>query len=303
MQICTYWCVYVCAWKTDATIFIQNTKPNAKRMKKKSSQSHSQNNTRTGIKCRTMKIVYTLAHLYIFYNLRVCWHLVWTFISPTMNEPSSITWIRYVAHTTRLERKFSAFFCKSSHRSPIVACQMHAEYHTIYLVSHVIYIDSRLPHCVSWDEWSLFIIFVWRWNDVAFYCRWCSRVKHLYALQIMHTFDGLVACVFNAFGTGVSSLLNTQNAHSIFCVFRQIKIEEKLLRVSDAPRPFFYFYFYRYTIIIAFLWSLYMFVFLWICSLVCFLCDPSQASKQSELKKKKINVFSLEIIDMHTEWK
>lgn len=118
--------------------------------------------------------------------------------------------------------------------------------------------------------------------------KWCGFLLPMVFLRtafvpyIMHTFDGLVACVFNAFGTGVSSLLNTQNAHSIFCVFRQIKIEEKLLRVSAAPRPFLYFYFYRYTIIIAFLWSLYMFVFLWICSLVCFLCDPSQASKQSE---------------------
>lgn len=183
------------------------------------------------------------------------------FYRPQWNEPSSITWIRYVAHTTRFKRKFSAFFCKSSQRPAIVPCQMHAEYHTICLVSHIIYIDSRLPHCVSlgMDGHSL----LYSSEDEMM---WLFIADGVLAWSIckeytMHTFDGLVACVFNAFGTGVSSLLNTQNAHSIFCVFRQIKIEEKLLRVSDAPRPFLYFYFYRYTIIIAFLWSLYMFVF------------------------------------------
>lgn len=179
MQMCTYWCVYVRAWKTDATIFIQNTKPNAKRIKKKTSQSHSQSNTRTGIKCRTMKIVYTLAHLYIFYNLRVCWHLVWTF-SIAHNERTIFYHLNAICslhHTA--EAQIFRFFLQILSSPPIVPCQMHAEYHTICLVSHIIYIDSRLPHCVSWDGWSFFIMFVWRWNDVAFYCRWCSRVKYL----------------------------------------------------------------------------------------------------------------------------
>lgn len=30
------------------------------------------------------------------------------------------------------------------------------------------HISSRLLQCVSWDEWSLFIMFVWRWNNVLF---------------------------------------------------------------------------------------------------------------------------------------
>lgn len=121
--------------------------------------------------------------LSLIYTYFITWEFVgiWSelFLSPTMNEPSSITWMRYVAHTTRLKRKFSAFVLQILSSPPIVPCQMHAEYHTICLVSHIIYIDSRLPHCVSWDGWSFFIMFVWRWNDVAFYCRWCSRVKHL----------------------------------------------------------------------------------------------------------------------------
>lgn len=179
MQMCTYWCVYVCAWKTDATIFIQNTKPNAKRMKKKSSQSYSQSNTRTGIKCRTMKIVYTLAHLYIFYNLRVCWHLVWTF-SIAHNERTIFYHLNTICsshHTVQAQifRFFLQILSTPRHCTMSNACRIP---HNLSCQSYHLHRFTSTTLCVSWDGWSFFIIFVWRWNDVAFYCRWCSRVKH-----------------------------------------------------------------------------------------------------------------------------
>lgn len=79
--------------------------------------------------------------LSLIYTYFITWEFVgiWSelFLSPTMNEPSSITWMRYVAHTTRLKRKFSAFFCKSSHRPPLyhVKCMQNTTQSVLSVIS------------------------------------------------------------------------------------------------------------------------------------------------------------------------